>query len=138
MESLEKKLEKKYNTYGLLITVASLLMVISYAGGEYDGWDIIIALFSCVFGVSFLKHKMPIDWFSSYVASFIAFSSASTIVFAVLQILNWFNATPWLEKKVFGFDAEIYFVAIISLLISIKFKPKTESEAIDLPATVKT
>ncbi len=116
-------LEKKYNTYGLLITVSSLFMVIIYTGGDYDGWDVIIAFFAAMFGFSYLKDKMPIDWFSCFVASFIFISSVSSLVFAISQISGVYNFRPILDVKVVGFDVEIYFVALISLLISIFIKP---------------
>lgn len=86
-------LEEKYNRYGTLVTVASLMFIVVYACGEYDGWDLMVSSLGGFFGISYLKNKAYFDWFSRFLGSLIASSGvviALKSMQSLRQLLLWY------------------------------------------------
>lgn len=116
-------LEKKYNTYGLLITVASLLMVVTYATGKYDYWDLVISVLTTYFSYCYLKDKMQIDFFSTLVVCFIALKSSSMFIISFIQITPFYDVSKLIAKDSFDVTYGIA-VSLISLLLAYFLQPK--------------
>ena len=96
---------KKYEKYGLLITVLSLLLIVVYSFEKYDEWDLLIAAMTGYFGVCYIYNRQCIDWFSLFVSSNIVFLSFAIIVVSAHTIFTGTrDLEMWLEQKVFGFS----------------------------------
>jgi integral membrane sensor domain MASE1 len=75
----------KFDRYGTLITVASLLFIVIYATDAYDGWDLIVSMIGATFGIKYLQEKVYFDFFSSFLGFLIA---TTGIVFTIVSIVE--------------------------------------------------
>lgn len=116
---------EKYEKYGVLVTISSLLLVVVYSTGPYDSWDLMVTLITGYFGISFLSNKMSFDWFSSFNASFISVVSVTT---GIIAANNLWKISELLDELVTGknFGLSNHFIAVLalSIILSLLFKPK--------------
>lgn len=56
--------QEKLTTYGALITVFALLLIVVYAPDDYDIWDAVIGGAAVWFGLFYLLSKLGKDLFS--------------------------------------------------------------------------
>jgi hypothetical protein len=75
----------KFDRYGTLITVVSLLFIVIYANDPYDGWDFIISGIAAVFGIKYLQDEVYFDFFSSFLGFLIALTG---IIFTIISIIE--------------------------------------------------
>ncbi len=83
---MEKNKTARFDSYGTLITVASLLFVVVYASGKYDGWDLIIAIIAAIFGIKYLHEKAYFDVFSLFLGMLIASTGIIITIASFIQI----------------------------------------------------
>jgi hypothetical protein len=116
---------EKFEKYGVLVTVASLLLVVVFSTEKYDAWDLMVTFLAGYFGISFLKDGVSFDWFSSFNASFISVVSVTTGLIAANNI--WKISEPfhcWITNQNIGISNHLLVVIIVSLILSFWFKPR--------------
>lgn len=86
---MNEYIQNKFNSYGTLITVASLILIVVYASGAYDGWDALISLMGLWFGGYYLWQKAQFDWPSQFLASLI--TSCSLVLLCKSGETIWFH-----------------------------------------------
>ena len=88
-EEMSTELQDTFNSYGTLVTVASLILIVVYASGGYDGWDALVSLMGLWFGGYYLLKNAQFDWPSQFLASLIV--SCSAVSFSKVAISIWSN-----------------------------------------------
>lgn len=122
-------MHEKYNNYGVLVTISSLLLIVVYSSEAYDEWDLMVTLLTGFFGFSYLKNKINFDWFSSFSASFISVLSLSSGLSAINSIWELFKPFQvFLEAKHLGLSNHLLLVLIASLLISFCLMPASSTD----------
>ena len=58
---MNKNLNKNFNEYGTLVTVTSLILIVVYSSGSYDGWDALIGVVGLCYGATYLLKKVFFD-----------------------------------------------------------------------------
>lgn len=115
---------EKHNNYGVLVTVASLLLIVVYSEENHDSWDLVVCFLTGFFGISYLIEKSNSDWFSSFVASFISVASITTALITMSTIY----VSKYIENisnvQVIGFSYHLIVILILSVAISIYVKPQ--------------
>ncbi len=90
--------QNTFNSYGTLVTVASLILVVVYASGGYDGWDALVSLMGLWFGSYYLLKNAQFDWPSQFLASLIVSCSAVSFANAVIAIWHYYQVSEHLQK----------------------------------------
>lgn len=118
---------KKHNTYGVLITVVSLLFIIIYSSEGYDQWDMLISILAAYFGISYLISGQYYGWFSGFLASVISvvgvlvgIISLSSIIQSPVSKLEVFSETVAFYSFSWLFLITIGLSLVISILMKIK------------------
>ena len=110
-------LDSKYNSYGILVTVVSLLLLIVYSTEQYDSWDLMVAFFSGYFSISYIKDKMPFDWFSFFASCFIAVASVTTAIISINVIFElWEPLHDFMRTMILGASYHLILILICSIL----------------------
>ena len=89
----------KFDSYGTLVTVASLLFVVIYASGRYDGWDMIIAVMGASFGLLYLKKKAYFDLYSLLLSVLIATTGIVVTIASVIEIASFYLAEQVIKTE---------------------------------------
>ena len=107
----------KFDRYGTLITVASLLFVIIYSNDPYDGWDLIISGIAGTFGILYLKEKAYFDFFSTFLGFLIALTG---IIFTIISIIEipFPGTTEPIKGVVDGFNIILLVIFSLSLVLA--------------------
>lgn len=79
-------MEKKFNDYGVLITVLSLLMILVYGENSYDSWDLVLSGTAFLFGWKFIRSEAEKDKFSAALGSLICALGFSILVVSLLSV----------------------------------------------------
>lgn len=75
--------QEKLTTYGALITVFALLLIVVYAPDDYDIWDAVIGGAAVWFGLFYLLSKLGKDLFSITLGSALVGVGAAVILFTL-------------------------------------------------------
>lgn len=83
---MENNLHSKFNDYGTLVTVVSLLLIVVYATGKYDAWDALISIMGIWFGSLYLLKKAFFDRASKFLGSLIVSCGVGIFYKSVISI----------------------------------------------------
>lgn len=78
---------EKHNTYGVLITVVSLLLIIIYTKESYDQWDLLISSLAAYFGISYLLTGQNFGWFSGFLGGVISVAGILISIISLSSII---------------------------------------------------
>ena len=109
---------EKFDKYGTLITVVSLLFVVVYATEGYDLWDTLIAIICFSFGIKYLKEKAFFDNTSIYLAMLITISSLIIILISLSYIFGFGGI---FEPIKLGNNRPIDYVPVIIIFLTFIF-----------------
>ncbi len=114
----------KFDRYGTLITVASLLFIIIYSENPYDAWDLIISGIGATFGILYLKEKVYFDFFSSFLGYLIALTGIIFTLISIIEILCP-GVTDPIRGEIDGVNIILVIIFFLSLLLARKIKFST-------------
>ncbi|MEX0953981.1 MAG: hypothetical protein WDZ83_02075 [Rhizobiaceae bacterium] len=72
---------RKYETYGVLVTVLSLQMIVIYADGNFDVWDAAVGAVGFLFAAGYLWQVLPVNIIEVSLCSCIFSISLFVLVF---------------------------------------------------------
>lgn len=122
-----------FNSYGTLVTVASLMLMVVYATDAYDGWDALISILGVWFGGFYLIKKAFFDKASKFLGALIASCGAGIFYKSVISVWHFYYSgvedikceacrCPTVAG---GIDPLLIYILVLAILLSIiAGKPK--------------
>lgn len=116
------------NSYGLLLTVLSLLCVVIYSGDPYDAWDFLLGGLAFGFATLYFRAINKLQTFELVLVSLIMSLGLVAIVFSIGEFLNpdpeaiifqCENNTCTLLENAEFLDNELISTLLLSVLIAL-------------------
>ena len=104
----------KFDRYGTLITVASLLFIVIYSADEYDESDLIVSMIGATFGIKYLHEKIYFDFFSSFLGFLIATTGIIFTIVSIIEIISP-GATEPIKGPIQNLDITLVIICLLSL-----------------------
>ncbi|WP_309387772.1 hypothetical protein [Cerasicoccus frondis] len=125
-------MKDEIDKYAGIITALAFLVVVFYADGNYDLWDVFLGFVGLIFVVKLIPHVKKEEFFMTFLVSSVVSLSITSLLFSGLQL--WKSAVEFASQNWYMQSFSIFGIITLVLTLTLHLRSVKANNASEATA----